>query len=65
VAADLGPGEDDLGGGDGLAQALGDLLSDSLDVRVGDKEGDIELVVTEGLEIVRRGTTDADTKRTE
>lgn len=50
VAADLGPVEDDLGGGDGLAGALGGLLSDGLDVGVGDEKRNVEHVVSEGLD---------------
>lgn len=49
VAADLGPGEDDLSGGDGGAEALGGRLGDFLDFGAGDEEGDAEAVVTEGL----------------
>ena len=49
VAALLGPVEDDLGGGDGLAETLGGLFGDGLDVGVGDEKRDVEHVVTEGL----------------
>jgi hypothetical protein len=52
VAADLGPGEDHLGGGDGLAEASGGFGGDGLDVVVGDEEGDVELVVAEGLKLL-------------
>lgn len=52
VAADLGPGQDDLGRGDGGAEALGGGLSDFLDFGAGDEEGDAEAVVAEGLFIM-------------
>jgi hypothetical protein len=49
VAAGLRPVEDHLGGGDGLAEAGGGFGGDGLDVVVGDEEGNVELVVAEGL----------------
>lgn len=48
VATDLGPGEDDLGGGDLLAETLAGLLGDSLDLGAGDEEGLADHVVAEG-----------------
>lgn len=49
VAADLGPGEDDLSGGDFLAESLGGVRGDGLDLVVLDQEREAEHVVTEGL----------------
>jgi hypothetical protein len=49
VAADLRPGEDDLSGGDFLAESLGGVGGDGLDLVVFDQEGETEHVVTEGL----------------
>ena len=48
VAADLGPGEDDVGTGDGPALLGGEALSDSLDVGVVDVKGLVDRVVAEG-----------------
>ena len=48
VATDLGPGEDDLGGGDLLAETLAGLLGDGLDLGAGDEEGLADHVVAEG-----------------
>ena len=47
VAADLGPGEDDLGGGDGLALDLGQAVGDGLDLGDGDQQRQAERVVAE------------------
>jgi hypothetical protein len=52
VAAGLRPVEDHLGGCDGLAEAGGGFGGDGLDVVVGDEEGDVELVVAEGLNLL-------------
>ena len=48
-ATDLGPGEDDVGAADGVADTLGDGLGDFLDFGAVDEEGDSEAVVSEGL----------------
>lgn len=48
VAANLGPGEDDLGGGDGLALLLGEALGDGLDLGGVDQQGDAAGVVAKG-----------------
>lgn len=50
VAADLGPGEDDLGGGDGLALLLGQVLGDGLDlVRVDEQREALGVVAKGGV----------------
>lgn len=49
VATDLRPGEDDLGGGDFLAESLGDVGGNRLDLVAGDEERETEHVVTKGL----------------
>lgn len=48
VAANLGPGEDDLGGGDGLALLLGQVVGDGLDLVGADEQGQALCVVAEG-----------------
>jgi hypothetical protein len=48
VAADLGPGEDDLGGGDGLALLLGQVLGDGLDLLGVDEQREALGVVAKG-----------------
>jgi len=48
VAADLGPGEDDLGGSDGLALLLGEVLGDGLDLGGVDEQGQTDGVVAKG-----------------
>lgn len=48
VAANLGPGEDDLGGGDGLALLLGQVLGDGLDLVGVDEQRDALGVVAKG-----------------
>ena len=49
VATDLGPGQDDLGGGNLGAESLGRRLGNLLDLGAGDQQGNAEAVVTEGL----------------
>lgn len=48
VAANLGPGEDDLGGGDGLALLLGQVLGDGLDLVGVDEQREALGVVAKG-----------------
>ena len=48
VAAELGPGEDDLGGGDGLAGAAGEALGDGLNLGGVDEQGLAQRVVAKG-----------------
>lgn len=48
MAANLGPGEDDLGGGDGLALLLGEALGDGLDLGGVDQQGEAAGVVAKG-----------------
>lgn len=48
MAADLGPGEDDLGGSDGLALLLGEVLGDGLDLGGADEQGQADGVVAKG-----------------
>lgn len=48
MAANLGPGEDDLGGGDGLALLLGEALGDGLDLGGVDEQGEAAGVVAKG-----------------
>lgn len=48
MAAELGPGEDDLGGGDGLAGGLGETLGDGLDLVGVDEQGHAPAVVAKG-----------------
>lgn len=48
MAANLRPGEDDLGGGDGLALLLGEALGDGLDLGGVDEQGEAAGVVAKG-----------------
>lgn len=48
MAANLGPGEDDLGGGDSLALLLGEALGDGLDLGGVDQQGEAAGVVAKG-----------------
>lgn len=48
MAANLGPGQDDLGGGDGLALLLGEALGDGLDLGGVDQQGEAAGVVAKG-----------------
>lgn len=48
VAANLGPGEQDVGGGDGLALGGSEALSDGLDLGVDDQERGADGVVAKG-----------------
>lgn len=48
VAANLGPGEDDLSGGDGLALLLGQVLCDGLDLVGADEQREALGVVAKG-----------------
>lgn len=50
VATDLRPGEDDLSGGDFLAESLGSVGSNRLDLVAGDQKRETEHVVTKGLQ---------------
>ena len=49
VAADLGPGENDVGACDGAAETFGGGFGDGFDFGAGDEEGFADHVVAEGL----------------
>lgn len=48
MSTNLGPGEDDLGSGHGLALLLGELLGDGLDLGGVDEQGRANVVVAKG-----------------